>query len=150
MRTKVRSLASPSGLRIAVSCGVGHRCTSDPALLWLWHRMAATALFRPLAWGPTYAVGAGLKIQKDQKKKKKRQKKKKKKKVRKLLNLFSLFARYLAFFFFFFSGTLTKADISTCNSILFVPFVCLCNELALLYWKGSSKSMWETYRCDRD
>ena len=37
----------------------------DPALLWLWHRPAAVALIRPLAWEPPYAAGAGLKRQKD-------------------------------------------------------------------------------------
>ena len=26
------------------SCGVGHRCGSNLALLWLWYRLAATAL----------------------------------------------------------------------------------------------------------
>ena len=36
----------------------------DPALLWLWCRLAATAPIQPLAWEPTYAVGAALKIQK--------------------------------------------------------------------------------------
>ena len=46
--------------RIAVSCGVGHRRGSDPALLWLWCRQAATALIGPLAWEPTYAEGATL------------------------------------------------------------------------------------------
>ena len=29
---------------IAVSCDVGHRCSSDPTLLWLWHRLASIAL----------------------------------------------------------------------------------------------------------
>ena len=29
----------------------------DPALLWLWHRPAATAPIRPLAWEPPYAAG---------------------------------------------------------------------------------------------
>ena len=33
-----------------MNCGVGHRGGSDPALLWLWHRPAAIALIRPLAW----------------------------------------------------------------------------------------------------
>ena len=28
----------------AVRCGVGRRCGSDPELLWLWRRLAATAL----------------------------------------------------------------------------------------------------------
>ena len=31
-----------------------------PALLWLWHRLAATALIRPLAWEPPYAAGVAL------------------------------------------------------------------------------------------
>ena len=31
-------------LGIAVNCGVGHRCGSDLALLWLWYRSAAAAL----------------------------------------------------------------------------------------------------------
>ena len=33
-----------------MSCGVGYRRGSDPTLLWLWHRLVATALIRPLAW----------------------------------------------------------------------------------------------------
>ena len=33
----------------------------DPVLLWLWCRLAATALIRPLAWEPPYAVGVALK-----------------------------------------------------------------------------------------
>ena len=28
---------------VAVSCGVGCRCGSDPALLWLWRRLVAMA-----------------------------------------------------------------------------------------------------------
>ena len=55
-----------------MSCGVGRRCGSDPALLWLWHRPAATALIRPLAWELPYASGAALKRQKTKKKKKKK------------------------------------------------------------------------------
>ena len=43
-----------------MSCGVGQRCGSDPALLWLWCRPGAIALNRPLAWEPPYAVGAAL------------------------------------------------------------------------------------------
>ena len=51
VRMQVRSLTSLSGLRsIATSCGVSHRCGSDPVLLWLWCRLAAVALIRPLAW----------------------------------------------------------------------------------------------------
>ena len=34
------------GLSVAVSCSVGHRCGSDPTLLWLCHRLAAAVLIR--------------------------------------------------------------------------------------------------------
>ena len=54
-----------------MSCGVGRRCGSDLALLWLWRRPVATALIRPLAWEPPYAVGVALEKAKRQKKKKK-------------------------------------------------------------------------------
>ena len=54
-----------------MSCGVGHRCGWDPALLWLWHTLVATAPIRPLAWEFPYAMGAALKRQKDKKRKKK-------------------------------------------------------------------------------
>ena len=52
-----------SGLRIsiAMSCGVGSRCSSDLALLWLWCRLATVALIRPLAWEPPHAIGEALK-----------------------------------------------------------------------------------------
>ena len=57
-------------LNVAVSCGVGCRCGSDPALLWLWRRRVATAPIQPLAWEPPYAVGAAQEIAKRPKKKK--------------------------------------------------------------------------------
>ena len=53
-----------------MSCGVGHRHGSDPALLWLWRRLAATAQIRHLAWEPPYATDAALQRQKKKKKKK--------------------------------------------------------------------------------
>ena len=40
---------------------IGQRGGSDPMLLWLWCRPAATAPIRPLAWDPPYATGAALK-----------------------------------------------------------------------------------------
>ena len=46
-----------------MSCGVGRRHSSDPALLLL----AATASIQPLAWELPYAVGAALKSQKKKK-----------------------------------------------------------------------------------
>ena len=56
------------GSAVAVSCGIGCRYSLDPVLLWLWSRLASTALIQPLAWELPYAVGAALK--KDKKKKK--------------------------------------------------------------------------------
>ena len=49
------------GSGIAMSCCVGCRCSSDPAFLWLWHRLAATASIWPLAWEPPYAMGVAQK-----------------------------------------------------------------------------------------
>ena len=76
MTMQVWSLASLSGLGmdVAVSCGVGHRCSSGPSWLWLWlwlwRRPAAVTLIWPLAWECSYAMGAALKRQKKKKKKK--------------------------------------------------------------------------------
>ena len=53
-----------------MSCGVGRRHGSDPALLCLWHRPAATALIHPLTWEFPYATGGALKTKKKRKKKK--------------------------------------------------------------------------------
>ena len=47
-------------------CGVGHRCGLDPVLLWLWHRLAATAPIEPLAWEPLYATEAAQEMSKRQ------------------------------------------------------------------------------------
>ena len=55
-----------------MSCGIGRRCASDPALLWLWYRPVAAAPIGPLAWEPPYARGVALKRQQDKKKKKKK------------------------------------------------------------------------------
>ena len=52
------------GSSIAVSCGVGHRDSSVPTLLWLQCRLAAVALIHPLAWGTPYAPGVALKSKK--------------------------------------------------------------------------------------
>ena len=43
------------------------RCGSDPTLLWLWCRQAATAPIRLLDWEPPYAVGEALEKAKRQK-----------------------------------------------------------------------------------
>ena len=57
-----------AGSGVTVNYGVGHRCGSNPTLLWLWHRPAAVALIGPLAWEPPNAAGAALKSKKKKKK----------------------------------------------------------------------------------
>ena len=52
------------GSGIAMRCGVDYRHGSDPVLLWLWCRLAATAPIRSPAWEPPYAAEAALKTQK--------------------------------------------------------------------------------------
>ena len=44
-----------------MSCGVGHRGSLYPALLWLWLKPATAALSRPLVWEHPYAAGKALK-----------------------------------------------------------------------------------------
>ena len=44
-----------------MSCRVGHRHDSDPALLWLWLWLAAATLIQPLAWELPYTLAAALK-----------------------------------------------------------------------------------------
>ena len=44
-----------------MSCGIDHRCGSDPMLLWLWRRPVAIAPIQPLGWKLPYAVGMALK-----------------------------------------------------------------------------------------
>ena len=61
-----------------MSCGVGRRCSSDPASLWLCGRLAAVAPIRPLALEFPYAVGVALKKKHTHERKKKRKKEKKK------------------------------------------------------------------------
>ena len=60
MRLQVRSPLL-SGLRIRCCRG------SDSALLWLWHKLAAVAPIRPLAWEPQYAIGVAQKKKKKSK-----------------------------------------------------------------------------------
>ena len=76
---------------LAVSCGAGGRFGSDPVLLWLWCRLAVTALIRPLAGELPHAVGMAL-----------RPKKRKEKK--------SFFA-FLALFYFSFWPCLQHAEV---------------------------------------
>ena len=53
-----------------MSCGVGHRQVSESMLLWLWCRLATTALIQPLAWELLQVAGAAVKRKKKKKKKK--------------------------------------------------------------------------------
>ena len=55
------------GSGVAESCGVGCRCGSDLALLWLSRRLAAVAPIGPLAWEPPHATGAALEKTKNKK-----------------------------------------------------------------------------------
>ena len=61
----VNDLALPWA--VAVGCGVGCRRGSDPALLWLWRRLVATAPIQPPAWEPPYATEAAKEMAKRQK-----------------------------------------------------------------------------------
>ena len=54
-----------------MSCGVGRRCSSDLAWLWLWCRPASVAPIWLLVWEPPYATDAALKRQKTEGKRKK-------------------------------------------------------------------------------
>ena len=66
------------GFGVAMSFGVACRHGSDPALLWLWCRLAAVALMWPLARELPYAAGLDLQSKAKQRKKKKRRKRKEK------------------------------------------------------------------------
>ena len=60
-----------------MSCGVGWRHSSDPAVLlwlWLWLWLAATAQIQPLAQELPDATDAALKSKSKKKKKKKKEK----------------------------------------------------------------------------
>ena len=46
-----------------MSSGIGCRCVLDPLWLWLWCRLAAVAMIRPLAREVPYAIGVALKKQ---------------------------------------------------------------------------------------
>ena len=48
-----------------MSCGVGHRLSSDLMLLWLWHRLAAVTPIGPLAWELPQASSVALKSKKE-------------------------------------------------------------------------------------
>ena len=53
------------GSTVALSCGVGCRCGSDVALLWLWCRLAAVGPMQPLTQELSYTVGVSIKRKKE-------------------------------------------------------------------------------------
>ena len=71
-----------------MSCGVGCRRGSDPALLWLWCRLVARALIQPLAWEPPCATGAAQEMAK-----------RPKKKEREKTNFYKFFCLFVLLFF---------------------------------------------------
>ena len=58
MAQQVKNLIAQWVKNLAMSCSIGCRCGLDPALLWLWCRLAAAALIRP------YAMGVAIKRKK--------------------------------------------------------------------------------------
>ena len=56
------------GCSIAASWGIGPRCSLDPVLLWLWHRLAAAALIQPLTKETSICHKCGPKKEKKKKK----------------------------------------------------------------------------------
>ena len=65
-----------------MSCGVGHRLGSDPALLWLWCRPAAVVPIQPLAWELPHAAGAAPKSERERRERERKKQRKKEKKDR--------------------------------------------------------------------
>ena len=63
-----------------MSCGVGHRPSSDLALLWLRCKPAATAPIRCLAWELLYAVGTAIKRQERERERERKRRKEERKK----------------------------------------------------------------------
>ena len=64
VRMRVQSVALLSGLG-TWHCGVGCRCSSDLAWLWLWCGPTTAALIPHLAWELPYAAGVALKRKKN-------------------------------------------------------------------------------------
>ena len=91
-----------------MSCGVGCRCGSDSALLWLWRRPAATVATAPigsLAWDPPYAEGVAQRNSKKEKKKK-------------VFSFLSFFLSSLPLFIIFTTSCLLKSFSHYCGNIL--------------------------------
>ena len=109
-----------------MSCGVDHRHSSDPKLLWLRYRPVATAPIRPLAWEPSYTTWVALERTKSKTKKTNKQKPKRdpclEKLEEKLLDLIILFfscRNQILFFACMFAVVLCVHVLAMGNSNLF-------------------------------
>ena len=128
-----------------MSCDVVHRCGSDPALLWLWCRLAAG----PLAWEPPYAMGVALKS------------KKKKINICALIKLWeNCFLAYnfclKNLHFVIYVPKKLSEDFLTCNSTIVVRFALglFCQLIPigcflLIVWIWEKKIHYETKWCAR-
>ena len=125
-----------------MSCGICRRCGSDPMLLWLWSRPAATALIRPLAWESPHAVGAALK---------KRQKTKKYiyiyNRISRINISFSLNTQSIIFFQFYISRILEPQPVIEHNKPMYRSPNRCNHYLSLLYQptKGRVRNWKQSY-----
>ena len=120
------SIPGLSGLRIcvALSCGGGHRHSSDPLLLWLWCRLTAAVLIRPLAWEILYAVGVAPK----------RPKRKRNFACIISFNVHTNIMEYLSLFFFFPLGVPTA-----CGSSQARDWMCAIEQQG--HWSKDARSL---------
>ena len=127
MRTQVQFLALISG--------VGHRCDSDPALLWLWHRLAAAAPIWPPCLGTSICLGCGPK--------KTKQKQKQKQNLRSN-SFFLMLPSFTLFFMLCIMMTLRPPIFSSCKQTCVFPAIETLPER--LGW-GQAERLWLESRC---
>ena len=88
-----------------MSCGVVFRHGLDLVLLWLWCKLEATSLIRPLTLEVPYAMGVAHTKEKRKERKKERERKKEKKEGRKKIIHGTSFLLLLVFLKWEFCGT---------------------------------------------